>query len=322
MIRSSTEVTIFISFDFPLRDPMQSLKANSRPTISIIVPNYNYGAFLPRCLGSIRNQSYKHYQLIVIDGGSTDQTLSVIQDNKDIIDVFISEPDEGMTDALNKGQSWVKGEIFTWLNADDALRPNALEVVVQIYLNGFTMIAGSCCDHHQATGHQIITKSPKTSYLSYFNFVRTSFHGFFPQPACFVASNLVARVFPLEKELIRAMDYQYFLRILRSSPRIYYTDNVLADFYYHGANITLSSSSLKNELIHICKGEIGSVGWPHSALMQHILNKNILLSEILESNSLGIGPILDSFCRYPGILFSVFFWKFFIKSILGFQKYL
>lgn len=98
---------------------------------SIVIPVYNGEQFIQETLDSIFAQTYRNYELIVVDGNSTDKTLHILYENKDRIDILISENDRGMYDALNKGFERARGDYFCYINADDRLLPEALEKVIQ-----------------------------------------------------------------------------------------------------------------------------------------------------------------------------------------------
>ena len=89
------------------------------PRISIVVPSYNQGRFIGATLQSIVEQCYPNLELIVVDGGSTDNTQSVIREYEDHIHWWVSEPDTGQTAAINKGFMRSTGEIMAWINSDD-----------------------------------------------------------------------------------------------------------------------------------------------------------------------------------------------------------
>jgi glycosyltransferase involved in cell wall biosynthesis len=103
------------------------------PRITIVTPNLNQGRFLAECLESVIAQGYPRLQHIVIDGGSTDVSATVIDRYKDRLDYWCSEPDGGQSDAINKGLRRATGDLVAWLNADDLLLPHALERVAQAY---------------------------------------------------------------------------------------------------------------------------------------------------------------------------------------------
>jgi glycosyltransferase involved in cell wall biosynthesis len=102
------------------------------PKVSVIVPNYNYGRFLPRCLDSILSQTYRNLEVFVIDGASTDNSMDIIEAyarNTPFLR-FLTEKDEGPADAINKGIRLTTGTYATWLNSDDALDPQTIERAV------------------------------------------------------------------------------------------------------------------------------------------------------------------------------------------------
>lgn len=99
----------------------------SPPTFSIILACFNAAKTIEKCFDSIRLQPREEFQLIVIDGGSEDNTATLIESNKDIIDAWISEPDEGIYDAWNKGLKHAAGEWILFVGADDYLLPHALK---------------------------------------------------------------------------------------------------------------------------------------------------------------------------------------------------
>ncbi len=96
------------------------------PRISIIIPTYQGGRFLDQALQSIVSQGYPAVEIIVIDGGSTDNSLEIIQKHENSISYWVSEPDRGQGDAINKGFARATGEIVTFLSSDDMYAPSAL----------------------------------------------------------------------------------------------------------------------------------------------------------------------------------------------------
>jgi glycosyltransferase involved in cell wall biosynthesis len=97
------------------------------PRISIVTPSYNQGQFIERSILSVLNQNYPNTELIIIDGGSDDESLDILKKYDDYITFWVSEPDRGQSYAINKGIDRSTGELITWLNADDLFLPNALK---------------------------------------------------------------------------------------------------------------------------------------------------------------------------------------------------
>lgn len=99
-----------------------------KPLLSIVIANYNYGRFLEEAIRSVIEQDgFDQCELIVVDGGSTDNSVEVIKKYERKIAWWVSEPDKGQSDAFNKGFAQAKGRFLTWLNADDVLLPRRIK---------------------------------------------------------------------------------------------------------------------------------------------------------------------------------------------------
>lgn len=98
-----------------------------QPLVSIVIANYNYGRFLEEAIRSVLSQLCDDYELIIVDGGSTDNSVEVIKKYEDKIAWWVSEKDRGQSDAFNKGFAHAKGRFLTWLNADDVMLPGVIE---------------------------------------------------------------------------------------------------------------------------------------------------------------------------------------------------
>ncbi len=101
--------------------------------ISVITVTKNSEKFLEENINSLKNQTYKNFEHIIIDGNSTDRTVEIIKKNKDKIDYWVSEPDEGLYDAMNKGIKACTGDIIGILNSDDIYFSEALKFVNQYF---------------------------------------------------------------------------------------------------------------------------------------------------------------------------------------------
>lgn len=105
------------------------------PKISIVTPNYNKGSFLENTIKSVLSQNYPNLEYIIIDGGSTDNSIDIIKKYQDKISYWISEPDKGMYDAIRKGFSYATGEILAWIGSDDMYHPNCFNIIADIFKN-------------------------------------------------------------------------------------------------------------------------------------------------------------------------------------------
>lgn len=105
-----------------------------QPLVSIITVVYNGEQYLQQTIDSVKNQSYANIEYLIIDGGSSDSTLDIVKENKRVISQWISEPDQGLYDAMNKGIKMAKGELIGMINSDDWYEYNAVEIMVNAYI--------------------------------------------------------------------------------------------------------------------------------------------------------------------------------------------
>jgi len=129
--------------------------------ISVITPSFNQGIFIERTIASIAAQrSTVDVEHIVVDGGSTDDTLDILKRHEDHI-TWISEPDEGQSDAINKGFHMATGDILAWLNSDDTYEPGSLQTVTETFSRtGCSWCFGNCrnIDEHDHEIRRSITR--------------------------------------------------------------------------------------------------------------------------------------------------------------------
>jgi len=104
---------------------------SSFPTISVITPSFNQGKFLERTILSVLNQGYPNLEFIIIDGGSSDESVDIIREYSDLLTYWVSEPDGGQVDAINKGLKRATGEWLCWQNSDDIFLPRAFACLAE-----------------------------------------------------------------------------------------------------------------------------------------------------------------------------------------------
>ena len=104
-----------------------------RPLVSIITPSYNQVQYLEDTIQSVIQQDYPNIEYFVVDGGSTDGSLEIIERYKNKLAWWVSEPDQGQADAINKGFRKASGEIIAWLNSDDLYLPGAISSAVELF---------------------------------------------------------------------------------------------------------------------------------------------------------------------------------------------
>jgi glycosyltransferase involved in cell wall biosynthesis/Flp pilus assembly protein TadD/ubiquinone/menaquinone biosynthesis C-methylase UbiE len=186
------------------------------PRITIVTPSYNQGKFLKKCITSVINQGYPNLEYIVIDGGSTDNSVETIREYEDRLDYWVSEKDEGQAHAINKGLARASGRIFNWLNADDYLEPDALFKVAEAYSlkpDGAGWV-GACCIVDQAGSEEgiVFPNGVERDHLG------ENWNGrVFYQPACFLSTAKVREAGGINANLHYCMDYELYLRLLQRS---------------------------------------------------------------------------------------------------------
>jgi glycosyltransferase involved in cell wall biosynthesis len=189
--------------------------------ITIITPSYNQGHFIERTIRSVLDQEFSgELEYLVIDGGSTDGTLEVLHQYADRLR-WVSEKDEGLADAVNKGLTMATGEIIGWLNSDDLYLPGTLKAVADHFEeNPESMwLYGKCriIDPDDREIYRSVTIY-KNLLLHKFNFGRLLTENFISQPAVFFRKKLSEEVGPLRKDLRFAMDYDLWLRFGKKYP--------------------------------------------------------------------------------------------------------
>lgn len=219
-----------INFENTKRDNREFSKNINWPKISIITPSYNQGCFIEETIISVLDQNYPNLEYIIIDGGSTDDTISIIKKYESKIAYWKSENDDGQSDAINKGFMMATGEIVGWLNSDDYYLPNTFRSIANVYLkqksnndNNFWII-GNCLAKGSLDWRFESKPFTKLDILSFWNNV-------IGQPAVFWTSNFIGHPI-LEKSLNYAMDLDLWLRMRNIKPPISLNEDLAVARYY------------------------------------------------------------------------------------------
>jgi glycosyltransferase involved in cell wall biosynthesis len=186
----------------------------SHPLFSIVVPSYNQAAFLEECLQSILNQSGIRFEILLLDGGSTDSSLDIIRQYADRFVYWKSGPDLGQADAINQGWKQANGEIIGWLNSDDCYCPDALARVAESYAHNpeAALIYGDVTEI-RADGSAAGTK-----HMGGFSLRSLLLGKNMGQPGVFITRKTYAALGGLDDRFQYALDFEYFLRIWTRFP--------------------------------------------------------------------------------------------------------
>lgn len=180
--------------------------------ISIVTPSYNQGQYIEETILSILSQDYPNLEYIVIDGGSTDDTIDIIKKYEDRIDFWVSEPDGGQSDAINKGWRKSTGDIVAWLNADDTYCPGALETVAKVFENDPQAILAHGAAHTYDGSGQTILFTTQPLDMDPYEMI-ASCSGVTTQPSIFLGRKVLDEVGYLDPNLHYVMDWEYCIRI-------------------------------------------------------------------------------------------------------------
>jgi len=208
--------------------------------VSIIVPSFNQGQFIKATLDSILQQSYRDIECIVIDGGSTDSTLDILKNYTDERLHWVSEPDDGQTDAINKGIHKASGGLISYLNSDDLLMPGAVQFIIDYFANQpeVDVIYGDCILIDEIGKELGISRSKPFQ-------TKDLLIGKYPirQPGTFWRADVSRQVGDLDTTLHYTMDADYWLRMGLAGFKLEYIPGTRAAFRLHSMSKTVSQHS-------------------------------------------------------------------------------
>jgi len=200
------------------------------PKISIVTPSYNQGQFIEETIRSVLLQNYPNLEYIIMDGGSTDNTVSILEKYTDWISLWRSEKDNGQTHAINKGFEYASGFIRGYLNSDDLLLPEALERVASLIIShlGQAILVFGDCEKGYSLGELFARWCPVPP-ASFMKAISTD-GGLCPQPATFWTQpeNLTTHRF--NENIVFCMDHDFWCQLLKFGYEPIKLDTPLAFF--------------------------------------------------------------------------------------------
>ena len=215
------------------------------PRISIVTPSYNHGQFIENAIQSVLNQNYPNFEHIIIDNCSTDCTLNVLRKYSHL--TWISEPDRGQSDALNKGFRRATGDIIGWLNADDYYLPGAFQKVVAFWEGHpeADVVYGGC---------QYVDESGKfTRNYTPINFNRRIllYRFYIPSTATFIKRAIFYEGNFIDINFHYIMDREFFTRLALHRKKFLHIRDILAAFRWHDDNKSLNKPKIGEEYMRV-----------------------------------------------------------------------
>lgn len=235
------------------------LKTSRQPLVSIVTPSYNQANFLEETILSVLGQDYENFEYIIVDGNSTDGSQEIIRKYADQLAWWVSEPDQGQTDAINKGFAHAKGEILAWLNSDDTYLPSAVSEAVE-FLEKHPKIGLVYGDANLIDSEGNIIGQFPARQTDHQRLMRGYVH--IPQQAAFFRADQWIKVGPLDPTFFFAMDYDLWVRLSNHTQLRYYP-RLWANFRLHGEAKSIESDDrCWPEMVRVHQREGGSrISW-------------------------------------------------------------
>ena len=225
------------------------------PSISVVTPSYNQAAFIERTLQSVLSQGVGDLEYVVMDGGSTDETVEVLKRFDGRLR-WVSEKDRGQSDAVNKGIRQTSGDIIGWLNSDDVYYPGALASALAYFAAHpeVDLLYGNA--NHIDEHDKIVEPYPTEPW----DLNRLKETCYLCQPAVFFRRRVVERHGGIDDNLQYCMDYEFWLRLGHADIRVAHVPQVLAGSRLHAATKTLRSRvKVHREVNSMIRGRCGRV---------------------------------------------------------------
>lgn len=208
------------------------------PKISIVTASYNQGHFIEETILSVLNQNYPNFEYIIIDGGSTDNSVEIIKKYQQHLTYWVSEKDKGQANAINKGLQLCSGDIFNWLNSDDYLETEALHTIAAAFADEqVQIVAGHVRTFSTAHEEQIPNQQLSAKGLMCWEpGVK------FVQPGVWMRRALIVQCGGIDEQFHYAFDWDLYIRYLYCFPQVKELDDLLVHFRLHDKSKTQSLS--------------------------------------------------------------------------------
>jgi len=223
------------------------------PKISVVTPSFNQGQFLEQTILSVLGQNYPNLEYIIIDGGSTDNSVEVIKKYADKLTYWVSERDNGQAHAINKGFEKAIGDILCWLNSDDMYMPDILNLVaVSLDIENAEIITGNCIHFTESEEFGVVAEGCKT--IQYFQELDLINVDFITQPSTFWTRKVWENVGKLNEEYHFVFDWEWFIRVKQMNVIFKLVNRTLSLYRIHAAHkTTVGWGQRRKEFIELYK---------------------------------------------------------------------
>ena len=218
------------------------------PKISIVTPSFNQGQFLEQTILSVLGQNYPNLEYIIIDGGSSDNSVDVIKKYADKFAYWVSEPDNGQSHAINKGFQIATGDILCWLNSDDMFMPGILNyLAISMPLDQAIVLSGNCLHYSESQSDGVTSQgSHIVQNFREFDLLNIDF---LTQPSTFWTRKVWDSVGKLNENLHFVFDWEWFIRAKIAKVSFISVDKTLSLYRQHDAHKTGAGGELRQQEI-------------------------------------------------------------------------
>lgn len=290
------------------------------PPITLVTPNLNGGRFLEQTIKSVADQRYPNLKYIVVDGGSTDNSVEIIQRYSSVISKVIIEKDSGQANAINKGLQLGTGGLANWLNSDDMLSADALITIGKSWLQheADLVIGGGATIQDGNTVHRWMPIKPRTPD-EWFSRGQSGLG--ISQPSCFFSLDLFRQYGGLREDLHFVLDLEFYIRLFSNeNPSVLILDTCLSLARAHSDAKTIGSwQSFVDEFRDIKVELLGHHAPEWRSAARRSLEHHSRFGQVEQARANGIFPLLMAGVTNPSLLKSRFYWGAVRRSLYPFD---